>query len=339
MNGQVQTSGYEIQLREEINLLSQCQCTKCSDAVLLGRKVLTISCSGTSQKKLLAEDLDEVLKFMRSVLSVCNQANAMQDVDTPGSLDSHHPTTLSMAPPEPPSFSQTAESGTSSSLPETGDPPEKSVPRQLSPRFQPLSQSHSERADSGRTTPSILPTKIEAQLGPQNCSTSMESGDFIHYSPGFKSPSQAMRAMKALFDRIQNKSFSTMKPPKFTSSSYTKEDVQCALASTPSAEVAFEVVADVTKNMNKGRDRISPQDELLFFCLCKVLQSIGVDDRRLRDLRLNGSYYPSFKWDFVGVVWANQLLEEMFEPEWGHDAVDLLLSCKSKSCRCMNEPR
>lgn len=310
----------------------------CSHAASLGTKALTISCSDTFQKKLLPEDVDDVLEYMGEVLSECNQANAMQDVDTPGSLDSHHPTTLSMAPPEPPSCSQTAESGTPSSLPEAGDPSQKSVPMQLSPKFQPLSQSYSKKVDSGRTPRIILP-KVVAQLGPQNCSTSMELGDFISSSPGFQNPSKAMRAMTAIFNKIKKQSFITRKPPKFTSSDYTKEDVQRALAITSSKEVAFDIVADIAKKMAKGRESISAQDELLFFCLCKVLQSIGVDDRRLQDLRLNSSYDSSFKWYFVGVKWANQLLEEMFDKGWDHDAVDLLLSCKSKSCRCMNEPR
>ena len=329
MNGQVQISGYEIQLRKEISLeislLSQCQCTKCSHAASLGKKTLTIECSDTFQRKALLQEFNNVLGFMRAVHSDCNQANAMQDADTPGSLDSHHPKTLSMAPPEPPSFSQTAKSGTPRSLPEAGDPPQKSVPRQLLPKklplpkLQPMSQSHLKRVDSGRRAPRIL-------------------GEFVNSSPGFKSSGQAMRAMGALITKIKKKSFTTRDPPNLTSSGYTKKDVQCALASSPCEEVAFHVVAAVTINMNKG-ESISAQDELLFFCLCKVLHFIGVDEGRLRGLRPNGSYDLSFKWYFVGVLWVNQLLEEIFKHGWGHDAVDLLLSCKYKSCRCVNEPR
>ena len=67
---------------------------------------------------------------------------------------------------------------------------------------------------------------------------------------------------------------------------------------------------------------------------------MGVDLSRLHklelDLKIEVSCKKLLKY-FEGVAWVNMLLSDLHKKGWGHQAVDLLLSCESRSRCCMYE--
>ena len=334
----------EQQLEEEIKKWSRCNCIDWCEATSLGRGALEISRSYTATGKRQQDILRVTLHSGKAAVCRCNQANTMQDMDTSSSLDMHHPLALSRTLPEPAAVPQTAECGTPNFLIEAGHLPQQSVPSQLPQKLQPLSQNLSETADSEESAPSTLPRYKNIQpkpQNPQNCSPSKASGAMTKSSTTASKSIKAYRfSMKGLVTHIKDTKLDHMKPSKFTSSGYPGVTVHLAYARHHSLEeVAFEIVTKFAETL-KQQPNLSTEDQLIFYCLCKVLYVIRVDLSRLQklvhDLEIEVSFEELMKY-FKGVVWANMLLCDLWKKGWGHRAVDLLLSCESRSRCCMYE--
>ena len=317
------------QIEKQIETLFRCKHIKCYAAAKRGFKALEHICNGAVSVKHQPR-FPKKARNMKAKLSRCNQANAMQVVDTPGSLNMHHPPALSMTPPEPPAVAQTVDCGAPSFLPEAGHPPHQSVLIQLSRKVQPLSQNLLETADSEETAPITLPESIEESGVTKGSSTRT---------------SEPIRATCTIVERPVKKIEKTTSDPrkrtKSNSSGSTEAMTHRAIAAKTQqpTELVFGIVARHAKKMKQRSKSSKKLDQLTFFCLCKVLRAMGVGISRFQDLGLGREYNLPFDQYFDGVVWANRLLEELFKEDSGHQAVDRLLSCKSRSRRCMRGAR
>ena len=331
----------EIQLDEETKTFYRCECVKCCKATDLGRKALDESRKSAASVKRQRDFLDLTPKS-NAKLSRCNRANAMQDVDTPGCLDMHHPLALSMTPAEPPAVPQTVDCWTPSFPTEARHSSQRSKPFQLSPEAQSLSQSLSETADFVGTAPRTSPKLIEIQpkpQSPQNGSPPKGSGAITKSSTRAPNPIRASRfIMERVVKIIKNTNLDHWEPTKSTSSCYSEVTVHLAHARRhPPVEVAFEIVTKFAEKIKQGSSFSSSEDQLMFYCLCKVLYVMGVKTSRLQEIGVDLENKMTFEKYFKGVVWVNLLLQDLENEGWGHQAIDLLLSCKSRSRGCMNE--
>ena len=322
----------EQQLEEKIKKWSRCKCIDCSEATSLGRDALKISRSDTATVKRQQAILRVTLHSRKAAVSRCNQANIVHDVGTLGSLDMHHPLALSMTPPEPPAVSQTAECGTPSFLPEAGQLSQQSVPvpSQLPQQLQQLSQTLSETADFEGSAPGTLPRHIEIQpkpLNPQDGSPSKRSGTVTKSSTrGSHLITPHRTIMKGQVQKIKD---TKLDHREFTSSGYSEVTVHDAHARRqPPLEVVFEIVTKFAENI-KQESNYSTEDQLMLYCLCRVLYVMKVEISRLEELGLDLKFEESIETYFKGVEWVNVLLRDLYK-EWGHRAVDLLLSCMSR---------
>ena len=271
----------------------------------------------------------------------------MQDGDAPGSLDMSHQLALSMTPPEPPAVPQTVHCGTPSALPEAGHPPHHSVPIQLSPQVQPLSQSLSEKAGSEDTLPKLIAIQPKTQM----CSSSKESG--VTKRPS-TTTSEPTRATSSTGERPAKKIKKGKPVPgkHISVNPYGSSEAVVFYASKRKSptEAIFDVAARLAKTIEKEPD-VPTKNQLRFFCLCKLLHAMGVSIYRLQGLKPEWKYDSSFEKLFDGVVWANRLLEGLPEERLseerlgqpavnvGQSAVDSLLNCKSRSRRCIRGAR
>ena len=237
----------EQQLEEEIKKWSRCKCIDCYEATSLGRGALDISRSDSISVKRQQDILRVTLHSRKAAVSRCNQANTMQDMDTSGSLDMHHPLAISRSLPGPPAVPQTAERGTPSFLLEAGHLPQQSVLSQLPQNLEPLSQNLPETADFEGSAPRPLPryTKILPKpQNPQNCSPSKASDAVTKSSAPAPDTIRAQhRLMEGLINHIKNTKLDPSEPTKFSWSGYSafKFDLAHARLHSPE-EVAFEIV-------------------------------------------------------------------------------------------------
>ena len=313
-------------------------CKNCCTGAELRSKALDVIFNDAESTKDQPIDLSVTHKS-KAALSLCNQANARQDVNSPDSLDMHHPLTISKTPPESPADPQTVPSLS----PEAGHPPQQSVSIQLSPRFQPLSQSLSDTADSQGTAPTTIHKSTAIQHKTRKCSSSKSLGVTKMSSSSTKKPStrtfKPIRATRTIMERPVKKSEnSTSHPGRLIDDNRDgcpgAMDHGASAKKQPPLTVAVEIVARFAKELKEKASR-STTEELTLFCLCKVLKAMGVGTLRLRDLVMAERYSSSFEKLFDGVVWANYFLQQLFAEGWGHSGVDYMLACKSGSRRCM----
>ena len=326
------------QLEEEIKKWSRCKCIDCCEATSLGRGALEISRSDTATVKRQQAILRVTLHSRNAAVSRCNQAKTMHEVDTPGSLDMHHPLALSMTPPEPPAVPQTAECGTPSFLPEAGHLPQQSLPSQLPQQLQSVSQNLSETADFEGSAPRPFPRYIEIQPNPQNPQDGSPSKRSSIVKKSSTRVSNPIRPQRSIMKRVVQKIKDTkLDHREFTSSEYPEAMVHLAHARRqPPVEVVFEIVTKFAKNIKRELS-YSTEDQLMLYCLCKVLFVMKVEISRLEELGLDLKLELPIETYFKGVEWAIQLLSDLYKKGWDHRAVDLLLSCRSRSQCCMNE--
>ena len=203
--------------------------------------------------------------------------------------------------------------------------------------FQPSCQSHAGTTNSAGTGPSTLSESTATQPKSQECSPPKESDVTMGSSTEISdSIGERRSTIEGLMKQIKNTEVSRDKQPtKFRGSDWSKTKVEKACVADQSpTEVIFLLVSGFAKKMT-----YSTKNQVVFFCLCKVLSAIGADINGLENLVRSRGFESDLEYYFSGVVWANRLLQEISKMGWGNQAVDLLLSCKSRSRRCLKGPR
>ena len=215
--------------------------------------------------------------------------------------------------------------------------------------FQPSCQSHAGTTNPAGTAPSTLSKSIATQPESQECSPPKESGVTMGSTTEISNSIGERRStIEGLVKQIKNTEVSRYKyQATFHTSGYSRFGVGTQRRENQSpTEVILNIVNGFANAMSRGSwgcrsdpSTKSTKNQFMFFCLCKVVAAIGVDINRLEKLVRSRGFESPLEDYFSGVVWANRLLQELSKMGWGTQAVDLLLSCKSRSRRCFKGPR
>ena len=106
-------------------------------------------------------------------------------------------------------------------------------------------------------------------------------------------------------------------------------------AGRPCPEAAKDITVALVSAITQRPSKITNNERFLLFCVFKVLDSMKVPVNDIVQ-KFAPRHRPGphrLKYQLQGVVWANELMEDLYSRGWGYRALDLLLFCIFISCR------
>lgn len=285
--------------------------------------------------------LNAMILRARHALSTCTQCSRFLACDGPVLRVTDHPPNFSTLPPQIPGYASAEQKGLEKSMPAFGaghiSPPLRQLPStQISLPFPSPPQSYSGMEGSLRTLtslPSIVQPKAPSVDVLQLSSCARVDPRFVNAVFKCKGAERAGK-LKTMLDQVLNQDFIFLTRPRYDWTSFNDPDIKAYTSGTAGylpSEMAEQITRGLAEKMTRPSRRIQEHERFLLVCHCKVLKSMGVSVHGImQTFALRGKVsIQKLKSHLHGIVWANRLLEGLYSRGWGHQAVDILLLCKS----------